>query len=33
MAQDRDELEGCCGQGNEPSVSLTRGVFLEWLTK
>jgi hypothetical protein len=29
MAQDRDRWAGCCESGNEPSVSIKRGEFLD----
>jgi hypothetical protein len=32
LAQDRDQWPGFCGHGNEPSVSIKGGKFLNWLS-
>jgi hypothetical protein len=32
LAQYSDDLAGCCGHDNEPSISLKCGEFLDWLT-
>jgi hypothetical protein len=31
LAQDRGPVAGSCEHGNEPSVSIKGGEFLDWL--